>query len=180
MTPYDRTHLSRNRTAGAFPFPELRPCIDYAICEFAGELRDAMLRYERAGDRRNNDRQHDQRAELGDAFYMLLSACIRADHAPELVAIVGAYSMRRQCNEVVRYLTHAADYAEMLEEDAGDDRARIALCRSLDNAYSYMVALCTLDFELPVDGVVNAACVKFERKWATQTLEPDAVQEGVQ
>ena len=56
MTPYERTHLSRNRTAGAFPFPELRPCIDYAICEFAGELRDAMLRDERTGDRRNNDK----------------------------------------------------------------------------------------------------------------------------
>ncbi len=171
MTPYERTHLSRNRTAGAFPFPELRPCIDYAITEFAGELRDAMLRYERSGDRRNNDKAHDQQAELGDAFYMLLSACIRADHAPALVPIVGAYSMRRQCNEVVRYLTHAADYAEMLEEDAGNDSARIALHHSLDSAYSYMVHLCTLDFEWPLGGVVNAACVKFERKWAPQSLE---------
>ncbi len=180
MTPYDRTHLSRNRTAGAFPFPELRPCIDYAITEFAGEFRDALLRYERTGDRRNNDRRHDTVAEMGDALFMLLSSCIRAHHEPQLVPIVGAYSTRRQCNEVVRYLTHAADYAEMLEEDAGNDRAHDALCRCFDHAYSYMVALCTLEFEWPIGGVVNAACVKFERKWAPESLEPETVQQGVQ
>ena len=180
MTPYDRTHLSRNRTAGAFPFPELRACIDYAITEFAGEFRDALLRSERVGDKRNHERNLDERNELGQAFYMLLSSCIRADHAPQLVPIVGAYSTRRQCNEVVRYLTHAADYAEMLEDEPGNDRARIALQHSLDSAYSYMVALCTLDFEWPVDGVVDAACTKFERKWAPWALEPATVQEGVQ
>lgn len=170
MTPYERVQLSRQRTAATFPFPELRACIDYAICEFAGELRDAQLRDERGGDVRNNDKAHSQRAEMGDAFYMLFSACIRAEHAPVLVPVVGSYTLRRQCNEITRYLTHAADHAEMLEDDAGNDRARDALCRSLDYAYSYMVALCTLDFAWPVGGVVSAACVKFEHKWAPESL----------
>ena len=174
MTPYDRTYLSRNRTAATFPFPELRACIDYTICEFAGEFRDALLRYERSGDRRNTDRQHDARAEMGDALFMLLSACIRADHAPQLVPVVNTYSMRRECNEITRYLTHAADHAARLDgETTSHDDAADMLHRHLDHAYSYMVHLCTVHFGWPVDGVVNAACVKFERKWAPQRLEEE-------
>ncbi len=169
MTPYDRTHLSRSRTTAAFPFPELRPCIDYAICEFAGELRDALLRDERSADRRNTDRDHSQRAELGDAFYMLLSACIRADHAPQLVPIVGTYSFRRECNEIVRYLTHAADHAARLDgETTSRDDAHDMLCRHLDHAYSYMVHLCECVYGWPAVAIVEEACCKFERKYAPQ------------
>ncbi len=171
MTPYDRTRLSRSRTAGAFPFPELRPCIDYAICEFAGELRDAVLRDERSADRRNNDRAHSQRAELGDAFYMLLSACIRADHAPQLVPIVGIYSFRRECNEIVRYLTHAADHAERLETDPANESGHTALAHTLDTTYSYLVHLCQVWYSVPVDDVVEDACAKFERKYAAVEVQ---------
>ena len=175
MTPYDRTYLSRNRTAATFPFPELRACIDYTICEFAGELRDAMLRSERGGDRRNNDKAHNQQAELGDAFYMLLSACIRAEHEPVLMPVVSTYSLRRECNEITRYLTHAADHAEQNETGHGAWYDAVdMLHRHLDHAYSYMVHLCTVVYGWPVDGVVNAACVKFERKWAPQSLEEEA------
>ena len=172
MTPFERTHLSRNRTAGAFPFPELRPCIDYAITEFAGEFRDALLRSERVGDKRNHERNLDEQIELGQAFYMLLSACIRAEHEPVLMPVISTYSMRRECNEIVRYLTHAADHAEQIETGHGAryDAADM-LHRHLDHAYSYMVHLCTVVYGWPVDGVVNAACVKFERKWAPQSLE---------
>ena len=63
MNSYERVKLSRERTAGSFPFPALRPSLDYAICEFAGELRDAVLRDERGGDVRNTDKAHSQRAE---------------------------------------------------------------------------------------------------------------------
>ena len=173
MTPYDRTALSRERTAAAFPFPELRPSLDYCICEFAGELRDAVLRDERTGDRRNTDRAHSQRTELADALFMLLSACIRAGHAPQLVPVVGVLSFRRECNEITRYLTHAADYAEQLEQDGSNEHARYALRHDLDAAYSYMVHLCTCGYGWDVDGVVEDACAKFERKHA-------AVQEGAQ
>lgn len=167
MTPYERTQLSRIRTSATFPFPDLRASLDYAICEFAGELRDALLRDERTADRRNTDRDHSQRAELGDAFYMLLSACIRADHAPQLVPIVGTYTFRRECNEIVRYLTHAADYAEQLERDPGNDSARTALVHTLDTTYSYMAHLCQTWYNVPVADVVEDACQKFECKYAT-------------
>ncbi len=171
MTPYERTQLSRNRTAGAFPFPELRACIDYAITEFAGEFRDALLRSERVNDKRNHERNLDERSEFGQALYMLLSACIRAGHAPALVPIVGTYSFRRECNEITRYLTHAADYAEQLERDGDSATPRIALERDLDAAYSYMVHLAQVWYNVPVADVVDAACAKFERKYVP-------VQEG--
>lgn len=167
MTPYDRTTLSRERTAAAFPFPELRPCIDYAICEMA-EHRDALLRDERTTDKRNTDRAHSQRTELGDSLYMLLSACIRADHAPHLVPIVGIHSFRRECNEITRLLTHAADYAEQLERDPSNESACIALVHTLDAAYSYMVHLCVHWYDLAVPDVVEDACAKFERKHAAE------------
>lgn len=166
MTPYERTALSRERTAAAFPFPELRPCIDYTICEFAGELRDAVLRDERTEDLRNTDRAHSQRTELGDAFYMLLSACLRVDHAPQLRPVVGTYSPRRECNEIVRYLTHAADQAEQLEGNCIRYDAHAMLCRHLDHAYSYMVHLCVHWYDVGVAAVVDEACAKFERKHA--------------
>jgi len=173
MTPYERTELSRERTDDTFPFPALRPSLDYTICEFAGELRDAVLRDERTADLRNNDRAHSQRAELGDAFYMLLSACIRAHHAPALHPTIGTYSFRRQCNEIVRYLTHAADLAEWIESGAASDRMHDDLHRNLDHAYSYMHALCTLGYGWDVGEVVEEACQKFERKYA-------AAQDGAQ
>lgn len=173
MNPYDRIQLSRQRTAETFPFPALRPSLDYTICEFAGELRDAMLRDERSGDVRNTDRAHSQRAELGDAFYMLLSACIKADHKPVLHPTIAVYSFRRQCNEIVRYLTHAADLADMLERGSGSERMHEDLCRNLDHAYSYMYALCLNGYGWEVIEVVEEACQKFERKHA-------ASQEGAQ
>ena len=172
MTPYERTHLSRSRTAGAFPFPELRPCIDYAICEFAGELRDAMLRDERTGDRRNNDKAHSQRAELGDAFYMLLSACIQADHKPQL-GKAEAMPPRQRCNVIVRLLAHAADAADDIEQFGPAEDNLAVLHDALDGAYTHMVALCVGWYDWRPSDVVEEACQKFERKHA-------ASQEGAQ
>lgn len=172
MTPYDRTKLSRERTSATFPFPALRPSLDYTICEFAGELRDAMLRDERGGDVRNTDRAHSQRAELGDAFYMLLSACIQADHEPQL-STVEAMPPRRRCNEIVRLLTQAADAADWIEEFGRGVLHLRSLRNALDGAYAHMVALCVGWYDWPVAEVVEDACQKFERKHA-------AVQEGAQ
>ena len=76
MTPYERVRLSRERTAATFPLPNVLDCIRYAITELA-EYEDALLRQERASDKRNNDKQHDPRSELGQALYMLLSAAVQ-------------------------------------------------------------------------------------------------------
>jgi NTP pyrophosphatase (non-canonical NTP hydrolase) len=177
VTPYDRVKLSRERTSATFPFPALRPSLDYTICEFAGELRDAVLRDERCGDVRNTDRAHSQRAELGDAFYMLLSACIQADHEPILrmveASMVEAMPPRRCCNLIVRLLTQAADAADMLAQFGPSECELDALHRMLDSAYTHMVALCVGWYDWPVADVVDEACAKFERKHA-------AVQEGAQ
>ena len=173
MTPYDRTKLSRIRTSATFPFPELRPCIDYTICEFAGELRDALLRDERGGDVRNNGRAHSQRAELGDAFYMLFSACIQADHEP-ILQTIEPMPPRRRCNLIVRLLTQAADAAETLEQSGAMEREVDTLHRTLDSAYTHMVALCVGWYDLPVVAVVEEACNKFERKHARVHYNPEA------
>lgn len=81
MTPYERVKLSRERTATTFPLPTPRDCIRYAITELA-EYDDALLRIERTGDLRNNARQPDPRAELGQCVYMLLSAYVQLDEEP--------------------------------------------------------------------------------------------------
>lgn len=173
MTPYDRTKLSRERTAATFPFPALRPSVDYTICEFAGELRDAILRDERGGDVRNTDRTHSQRAELGDAFYMLLSACIQADHEP-ILHMVEALPPRQQCNAIVRLLAHAADAADASEQFGPAEDTLEILHDALDGAYTRMVALCVGWYDWSVVDVVEEACQKFERKHAPVHYNPEA------
>lgn len=173
MTPYDRTKLSRERTSATFPFPALRPSLDYTICEFGGELRDAMLRDERGGDVRNTDRAHSQRAELGDAFYMLLSACIKADHRPRL-GKVEALPPRQQCNAIVRLLTHAADAADDIEQFGPAEDTLEVLHDALDGAYTRMVALCVGWYDWRPADVVEEACQKFERKHASGQYNPEA------
>ncbi len=165
MTPYARVQVSRERTAETFPFPALRPSLDYTICEFAGELRDAVLRSERGGDVRNTDRAHSQRAELGDAFYMLLSACIKAKHKPKLHN-AEALPPRQQCNAIVRLLAHAADAADVIEQFGPGEDALEILHDALDGAYTRMVALCVGWYGWEVGEVVEEACQKFERKHA--------------
>jgi hypothetical protein len=177
VTPYERVQLSRQRTNGTFPFPELRPCIDYAICEFGGEYRDALLRDERTDDKRNTMRGHDARAEMGDSFYMLLSACIRADHAP-VRDPVPDWNRRRRCNEILRSLTRAADEAARLDgETTTMDYAHAGACRHMDEAYSNMVILAT-SHGWPVDALVEDACAKFERKYGLpeQAYNPEHYQ----
>jgi hypothetical protein len=177
VTPYERVQLSRQRTNDTFPFPELRPNLDYTICEFGGEYRDALLRDERNDDKRNTMRGHDARAEMGDSFYMLLSACIRADHAPECHPVPD-WNRRRRCNEILRSLTRAADEAARLDgETTSMDYAYEGVCRHMDEAYSNMVILATSQ-GWPVDALVEDACAKFERKYGLpeQAYNPEHYQ----
>lgn len=74
----DEVQESRARTAGVFPLPDAVDCIDYAITE-AAEYLDALLRERRAGDKRNNDKAHDARKELGQCGYMICSAVMQTD-----------------------------------------------------------------------------------------------------
>lgn len=173
MTPYARVQVSRERTSATFPFPALRPSLDYTICEFAGELRDAVLRDERGGDVRNTDRAHSQRAELGDAFYMLLSACIQADHKPQLFQ-VEAMPPRQLCNVIVRLLAHAADAADDIEQFGPAEDNLAVLHDALDGAYTHMFALCVGWYDWRVPDVVDEACAKFERKHAPAHYNPEA------
>ena len=69
---------SRQRTAGVFPLPDVAACVDYAITE-AAETIDARLRAQRAGDKRNNGKELDERREWGQAGYMIASAIIQID-----------------------------------------------------------------------------------------------------
>lgn len=88
-TLYDLVEIvreSRERTAGVFPLPDVPSCIDYAITE-AGEYLDAILREKRAGDKRNNGKDHDARKELGQAAYMVCSAMIQIDDDADLESL---------------------------------------------------------------------------------------------
>ncbi len=70
---------SRARTAGVFPLPDAPGCVDYAICE-AAETLDAILRERRAGDKRNNVKEHDARREWGQCGYMICSGLMQTDY----------------------------------------------------------------------------------------------------
>jgi len=87
--------VSRCGTKGVFPLPDGNGCIDYAITEGgetvkafrdmcidaalfnATEYLDAVLRQNRSGDKRNNDRNHTPRKEWGQCGYMIASAIIQ-------------------------------------------------------------------------------------------------------
>ena len=170
-TPYERVQLSRQRTAGVFPLPSVLDCIRYAITELA-EYDDALLRDERSGDVRNSDKAHSQRAELGDAFYMLMSACIKAEHKPKLHN-AEALPPRQQCNAIVRLLTHAADAADDIEQFGPAEDTLEILHDALDGAYTYMVALCVGWYDWRPADVVEEACQKFERKHASGRYNPE-------
>lgn len=71
----DIVRQSRERTAGVFPLPTVDDCIDFAITE-AAEYIDALKR-EDATYKRNNDKAHNKRSELGQAAYMVCSAFIQ-------------------------------------------------------------------------------------------------------
>jgi len=87
----------RARSAGYFPMPDGADCALFAMTEI-GEYIDAMIRIRGAAYKRNNARNVDIQAELGQVGYMILSAMIaidagnpgRADERSRAAAMLGA------------------------------------------------------------------------------------------
>ena len=157
MTPYERVKLSRERTAGTFPLPNVLDCIRFAICELS-EYDDALLRQERTGDKRNNDKAHDPRNELGQALYMLLSAAVQL----ECDCNVSPYSANDRFAayvDSVRGLASCAYY--------GNGRAIGALMWYVDDAYAVLCSLAAAN-GWSVDALIDDTCAAFEAKHAPQ------------
>jgi hypothetical protein len=68
----------RAALANCYPLPSPLDCVRYALTEL-GEYEDAMLRAERTGDKRNNQRPSDARRELGQVGEMLGAAWVQRD-----------------------------------------------------------------------------------------------------
>jgi hypothetical protein len=173
MTPYERVQLSRQRTAATFPLPSVLDCIRYAITELA-EYDDALLRAERTGDKRNNDKAHDARGELGQALYMLLSAYAQWDAQPDL----HIYQKERheQWLDSVMYFSAMQDLAHLASDAycvVGKDVPRYELpvlddlLGVADEAYTDMCELALLR-GWPVDALIDDTCNRFEAKHAPQ------------
>ena len=160
MTPYERVQLSRQRTAGVFPLPNVLDCIRYSICELA-EMDDALLRQERTGDKRNSDKAHDPRSELGQALYMLLSAAVQlrcdCDVTPQDASDkFAAYVASMRC------LVSCAYYA--------DRQTTGALMWHVDDAFAVLCSLAH-GHGWSVDALIDDTCARFEAKHAPQEAQ---------
>ena len=160
MTPYERVKLSRERTNATFPLPSVLDCIRYAITELA-EMDDALLRQERTGDKRNNDKAHDPRSELGQALYMLLSAAVQlrcdCDVTPQDASDkFAAYVASMRC------LVSCAYYA--------DRQTTGALMWHVDDAFAVLCSLAH-GHGWSVDALIDDTCARFEAKHAPQDAQ---------
>jgi hypothetical protein len=155
MNPYERVKLSRERTAATFPLPTPRDCIRYAITELA-EYDDALLRLERAGDKRNNARQPDPQAELGQCVYMLLSAAVQTSGPPEYYPVLPDVS-------VVWYADTLKWLADMLQ---GFCDGFSALAEELSRTYSALVGIASFH-GWDMTSLVEDTCAAFEAKHGT-------------
>jgi len=154
MTPYERVRQSRELTAATFPLPSVLDCIRYAITELA-EYDDALLRQERTGDKRNNDKTHDPRSELGQALYMLLSAAVQGNGPLEYDDYWSVGTMAYAHHTAMGRLVEAL-FDLRIEAWAGGD---------MDAAYTGIVALCALH-GWDVDALIDDTCAAFEAKHA--------------
>ena len=169
MTPYERVKLSRKRTANVFPLPSPLDCIRYSLCELC-EYDDAMLRLERIGDKRNNARQPDPRAELGQALYMLLSAAavqwgikpFQYDHLSEQTRL---HLYSSALNWLTGFTLSPA--SAHLVPPLSSPR-RVALDIPVSGAYNVLCVLATFH-GWHVDALVDDTCVAFEAKHAAVT-----------
>lgn len=134
---------SRWRTDGVFPLPDVDSCIDYAITE-AGEYLDAVLREKRNGDKRNHDKAHNARNELGQAAYMACSALIQMP--PETLQM--SYAGDKSIYDMMMWLC--------LYRTAEDETA-------LPDALQVYVNLCRCEGYDPAD-LLRETCAAFERK----------------
>ena len=167
MTPYERVKLSRKRTASTFPLPSPLDCIRYALCELC-EYEDAMLRLERIGDKRNNDRQPDPRAELGQALYMLLSAAVQWGIKPKRYDPLSQQSRLHLYSSALYWLagfTLSPVSEHLAARQALDNARRAALEGSVSGAYNVLCALATVH-GWDVDAMIDDTCAAFEAKHA--------------
>jgi hypothetical protein len=150
---------SRALTAATFPLPSVLDCIRYAITELA-EYDDALLRAERTGDKRNNDKQHDPRSELGQALYMLLSAAVQLGHEPEYFSADGGVT-ESYLDAVSTMAIVGYDVFKMSDVPWTVDLVH----KELDDAYSALLDLSDV-CGWPVDALIDDTCAAFERKHA--------------
>ena len=133
---------SRERTAGVFPLPTVDDCIDFAITE-AAEFIDALKR-ENAAYKRNNDKAHNKRSELGQAAYMVCSALIQLpDDALQM-----SYAGDESIHDMIIWLC--------LYRAAEDETA-------LPDALQVYVNLCRHEGWNPA-ALLRETCAAFERK----------------
>lgn len=173
MTPYERVQLSRQRTAGVFPLPSVLDCIRYAITELA-EYDDALLRQERTGDKRNNDKAHDPRSELGQALYMLLSAAVQLEYEPDCLPVpfrMGAVS-RNVANWYFSAIFCLADLGSEASDIGESPYAVTNTTSVMDEPYSYLYAIADVS-GWPVDALIDDTCNLFEAKHAPQEARRD-------
>ena len=139
----DIVRQSRERTDSVFPLPDVDSCIDYAITE-AGEYLDAVLREKRDADKRNRDKAHDARKELGQAAYMVCSAFIQMP--PETLQM--SYEGDETIYDMLMWLC--------LYRTADDETA-------LPDALQVYVNLCDYNGWNPAD-LLRETCAAFEAK----------------
>ena len=164
MTPYERVQLSRQRTAGVFPLPSVLDCIRYAITELA-EYDDALLRQERTGDKRNNDKAHDPRSELGQALYMLLSAAVQIPR--ELSDFPGrANNVQQEYAAALFGLSQAMSYAERWM-NSNYPKLQFDMITTFCGAYDHICKLAGVH-GWPVEALIDDTCTRFEAKHAPQ------------
>jgi len=153
VTPYERVQQSRQLTAATFPLPSVLDCIRYAITELA-EYDDAMLRAERTGDKRNNDKAHDPRSELGQALYMLLSAAVQ--RSTPLHTVV---SWRLADPGYITAMVMLCEVAQCIMD------SNCTPTLHMDYAYTAMIVLAATN-GWNVDALIDDTCAAFERKHA--------------
>ncbi len=169
MTPYARVKESRKRTAATFPLPSPLDCIRYAICELA-EYDDAMLRLERIGDKRNNERQPDPRAELGQAIYMLLSAAVQWKTQPEPYSLMPQPRLHLYSSSLSWLIGFTASPVNLMLTPPLARNNRIATGWKVSGTYA---ALCSLAacHGWDVDTLIDDTCAAFEAKHAPKEVQ---------
>lgn len=168
MNPYERVRLSRSLTNATFPLPAPLDCVRYAITELA-EMDDALLRMERAGDKRNNTRNTDPRAEMGQCGYMLLSALVQLPGAgPKAIEdrVLAISSARTTYFTLLGDLAAVGQEMERGVEDGSGGTLRRA-ATLLGIAWRNFSRLACLH-GWSVDDLIEDACAAFEARHATK------------
>ncbi len=160
MDVLERVGNSRMMLEGKFPYPDARPCTDYAIGEMY-EYRDAIMRQERTDDKRNNVREHNPREEIGQAMYMIVSALLRHIETERVLVVryvLGDGNPERRDMFYYNAIISLAQAAGNFFEDKPDDAVLL-----LQFAWLDCVRLCHIHgWDVPT--LITETCEAFERK----------------